>query len=114
MQRKKVKKKMTIKPFKETLYNELQYDSFAAAYLEDALTDSIEEFLVALRHIVKARSGGIAQAAEDADVTREATYRMLSEKGNPAFRSVQKMLNAAGLKFSIDIAATDAREPVNA
>lgn len=91
---------MTVKPFKETLYSELQNDEFAAAYLDDAMSDSTEEFLIALRHVVKAR-GGMARVAEDAELTREAMYRMLSEKGNPEFRSVQKMLGATGLKFQV-------------
>ena len=91
---------MTVKPFKETLYNELQDDEFAAAYLDDAMSDSTEEFLIALRHVVKAR-GGVAQVAESAELTREAMYRMLSKKGNPEFRSVQKMLGATGLKLQI-------------
>jgi len=91
---------MTVRPFKETLYKELQDDEFAAAYLEDAMSDSTEEFLVALRHVASAR-GGMARVAEGAELTREAMYRMLSEKGNPEFRSVQKMLSATGFKFQV-------------
>lgn len=91
---------MTVKPFQETLHNELRDDEFAAAYLEDALSDSTEEFLIALRHVVKAR-GGVARVAESAALSREAVYRMLSEKGNPEFRSVQRMLGAAGLSLHI-------------
>ena len=94
---------MTVKPFQETLHNELQDDTFAVAYLDDAMSDSTEEFLVALRHVVKAR-GGMTRVAEDAEIAREAMYRMLSEKGNPEFRSVQKMLVATGLKFHISVA----------
>jgi probable addiction module antidote protein len=93
---------MTVQPFQETLYNELQDDEFAAAYLDDAMSDSTEEFLIALRHVVKAR-GGMTRVAKEAELTREAMYRMLSEKGNPEFRSVQKMLEATGLKFQVGI-----------
>jgi probable addiction module antidote protein len=91
---------MTVKPFKETLYRELQDDEFASAYLEDALGDSTEEFLVALRHVVTAR-GGMTHVAGDAGLTREAMYRMLSENGNPEFRSVQKLLAATRLAIHV-------------
>lgn len=91
---------MTVKPFHETLYNELPDDEFAAAYLEDALANTTSEFLIALRHVVKAQ-GGMTQIAEGAALSREAMYRMLFEKGNPEFRSVQKMLGAAGLSIHI-------------
>lgn len=97
---------MTVKPFKETLYRELQDDDFASAYLEDALEDSTEEFLVALRHVVMAR-GGMTHVAEDAGLTREAMYRMLSEKGNPEFRSVQKMLTATRLAIHVSPIRSD-------
>ena len=91
---------MTVKPFRETLFNELKDDEFAAAYLEDAMSDSTEEFLIALRCVIKAR-GGMTRVAEDAQLAREAMYRMVSGTGNPEFRSIQKVLRATGLKFSI-------------
>ena len=43
------KRRLRLKNFDEHLYRELQDPDFAAAYLEDALADSMEEFLVALR-----------------------------------------------------------------
>ena len=91
---------MKLKHFDETLYQELQDPEFAAAYLQDALDDSLEEFLIALRKYVQA-NGGMAQCAEQTHLTREALYRMLSETGNPALRSVYAILNARGLRLSI-------------
>ena len=38
--------------------------------------------MLALRHIALAR-GGVAEIARRSQLTREATYRMLSESGNP-------------------------------
>ena len=93
---------MTAEPFSKTLYQELRDDGFAVAYLEDAMTDSTEEFLVALGHVVKAR-GGVAQVAEGAGLTREAVYRMITPTGNPEFRSVQRMLAATGLRLQVGI-----------
>jgi DNA-binding phage protein len=43
----------------------------------------------------------MSRCAEKAHLAREAIYRMLSEEGNPEFRSVEAILEANGLKFSI-------------
>ena len=40
---------MRLKSFDEYLYRELQDREFATAYLEDAISDSLDEFLVALQ-----------------------------------------------------------------
>ena len=91
---------MRLKNFDEHLYRELQDPDFAAAYLEDALADSMEEFLVALRKYVQA-NGGVGQCAENTNLRREAIYRMLSEGGNPEFRSVEAILKSSGFRLSI-------------
>lgn len=91
---------MKLKGFDETLFKHLQDPEFAVAYLQDAYEDSMEEFLVALRKYVQA-NGGIKRCAEDANLTREAVYRMLSENGNPELRSVDAILKAYGLRFGI-------------
>ena len=82
---------MTVKPFKETLYRELQDDAFAAAYLEDALSDSTEEFLIALDNVLQAR-GAMIHAAKEMEIS------------NSEFGSVQKTLAGAGFKFQISAA----------
>src|SRR5688572_15817722 len=91
---------MRLERFDETLYKELQNPEFAQAYLAEALDDSFEEFLVALRKYVQA-NGGFSRCAEMTELSREALYRMLSETGNPEFRSIQVILNAYNLKLSI-------------
>ena len=91
---------MKLRSFEEGLLRELQTPEFAAAYLEDALTESVEEFLVALRKYVQA-NGGMTHGAEQSTLTREALYRMLSTEGNPELRSIHALLRAHGLKFSI-------------
>ena len=90
-----------LKPFDEVLFEDLRDPESAAIYLQDAWEDSTEEFLVALRKFVQA-NGGMAQCAEKAQITREALYRMLSEKGNPELRSIRAILQANGIRFSIE------------
>ena len=91
---------MTLKPFDEYLFRELQDPDYAAAYLEAALSDSLEEFLVALRKYVQA-NGGMSRCAERTHLAREAIYRMLSEEGNPELRSVDAILKTHGFRLSI-------------
>lgn len=95
------KDKMKLKSFDERLAQDLRDPEFATAYLQDAWDDSPEEFLVALRKHVQA-NGGMSACAENAQVTREALYRMLSEKGNPELRSLRAVLQACRLNVSFE------------
>jgi len=73
----------------------------AAAYLEAAIEDSDQGVLMlALRHVALAR-GGVAEIARRSQLTREATYRMLSESGNPELKGLTALLAAAGLRLSV-------------
>jgi hypothetical protein len=56
--------------------------------------------MLALRQVAKAH-GGVAAIARKSKLTREATYRMLSESGNPGLRSLTAVLAATGLQLSI-------------
>jgi len=44
-------------------------------------------------------TGGIAEIARKAKLTREATYKMLS--GNPELRSLKAVLAATGLRIAV-------------
>jgi probable addiction module antidote protein len=87
-------------------YNAAQYlrtDEEIAAYLNAALEEGEPAlFLVALGNVARAR--GVAQLAEATGLNRESLYKMLSEQGNPEFQSIDKLLQALGLKLSITVA----------
>ena len=89
-----------LKDFNETLAADLQDPEFVAGYLQAALEDGPEVFLVALRNVVKA-NGGMTRLSEQASLGRESLYKALSEKGNPEFRTVQAVLSSLGLHFSV-------------
>ena len=73
----------------------------AAAYLEAAIEEGDQGVLMlALRHVAQAQ-GGVAAVARKSNLTREATYRMLSESGNPELKSLTAVLAAAGLRLSV-------------
>ncbi len=95
-------KRKQYRRYEEELYEALQDSDEAVAYLNAALEeDDPEVFLLALRHVVQARGGGIPALAELTSLNREHLYRVLSEHGNPALRTLEKVLDALGLRLSI-------------
>ncbi len=90
---------MRLTNFDDRLADDLRDPEFAMVYLQDAWDDSMEEFLVALRKYIQA-NGGMGPCAERAQITREALYRMLSEKGNPELRSLRAVLKACQLSMA--------------
>ena len=83
------------------LIERLKKPRAAAAYLEAAIEDGDQgALMLALRHVAKAQ-GGVAEMARRSNLSREATYRMLSKRGNPELRSFTALLAGAGLRLSI-------------
>jgi len=96
-------------PYEPLLINRLKDPAEAAAYLEAAIEDGDQAVLMlALRHVAQAL-GGVAVIARRSNLAREATYRMLSESGNPELRSFIAVLAAAGLRMSIRLATPPRR-----
>ncbi|MBT6339580.1 MAG: putative addiction module antidote protein [Desulfobacula sp.] len=86
--------------YQEGLLKRLQDREYASEYLNEALKEGSQEtFMLALRDVAKAK--GITLAAKQANLNREAMYRMLSEKGNPNLSSLNKLLDTLGLTLSI-------------
>lgn len=90
-------------PYKDWLIENLKDRKEAAAYLEAAIEDGDQAVLMlALRHVAQAQ-GGVAEIARRANLTREATYKMLSKVGNPALSSLTAVLAATGLRLSVKL-----------
>ena len=87
--------------FRDELLADLADPQEAASYLNAALEESEEMFLVALRDVAEAKE--IAKVAEGAGVARESVYRMLTAKGNPTYTSLIGILHAVGLKMTIAV-----------
>lgn len=88
--------------YHEDLIESLKDPEEAIGYLQAALeeSDMPEVFLLALRNVAEAR--GMSKLARDAHLNRENLYRMLSKEGNPALGSLYSILNALGLKLSVE------------
>ncbi len=87
--------------FRDELLADLADPQEAASYLNAAMEDSEEMFLVALRDVAEAKQ--MAKVAEGAGVARESVYRMLTAKGNPTYTSLLGILHAVGLKMAIAV-----------
>ncbi|MGB8339892.1 MAG: hypothetical protein WCD07_04450 [Burkholderiales bacterium] len=94
------------------LIERLKNPKEAAAYIDAAIEENDQSVLMlALRQVAQAQGGvaaivaqaqgGVAAIVAQAGMTREATYRMLSDKGNPELKSFTAILAAAGLKLSV-------------
>lgn len=55
-----------------------------------------------------ARAMGMMELAEQTGLAREALYRSLSERGNPEFVTVLKVLDALGIKLTPTVRADEA------
>lgn len=96
-------KKRTHRDLQEFLLEHLKDPQKAAAYLKAALTDEDERvFLLALRDVLAARGGSIADLAEETNLNKQNLYRMLSKKGNPRFTSLITVLHAIGFEMNIN------------
>jgi probable addiction module antidote protein len=91
-------------PYQESLIAALADPLEAAEYLNAALEDGDKElFLLALRNVAEARLGGMSKLATASGLNRESLYRMLSGKGNPELKSLDKLLHALGLKIAVEV-----------
>ena len=85
--------------YQESLLEDLTDPTEAALYLNAAIEDSLEMFLVAVKDVAQARQ--MSKVAKESGVQRETLYRCFSESGNPSIGTITAVLGALGLKFSI-------------
>ena len=91
------------KSYQKTLIESLKDTSEAAAYLNAVLEEGDSAlFLLALRNVAEAR-GGMASLSAKAKMNRESLYRTLSKHGNPELSSLEALLEALGLRLSIEV-----------
>ncbi|MEI8346797.1 MAG: addiction module antidote protein [Pseudomonadota bacterium] len=91
--------------YREDKLKRLKDPAEAVGYLKACLeeTDMPDLFLAALRDIAEARGIGMTQLAQDTNLNRENLYRVLSKQGNPELGSLYVILDALGLKLSVEL-----------
>lgn len=88
-------------PAEPYLRKDLRDPAFAAAYLSYcAESGDPSDFIFALREIAEAY-GGMARIAQRAKLSRSQLYKTLSRSGNPEFRTLRAILEAAGFLLSV-------------
>jgi probable addiction module antidote protein len=77
--------------------------AFATAYLKAALEESEDPrvLLLALRRVTEAR-GGFAKVAKAAGIERESLHRALSARGNPRLSTLVAVMQAMGLRLTVE------------
>ena len=85
----------------EALKDPKEAAAYLNAHLEEQGKDAEELFLMALRDVAKAY--GVGELAEEADLGRESLCKALSQSGNPKLSTLVSLLNAMGLKLSVDV-----------
>lgn len=74
----------------------LDSEEMIQEYLTQVFADNDpDEILRAIKHVAKAR--GMTELAKKTGIPRESIYRALSEKGNPTFRTLWKILTALNI-----------------
>src|SRR5258708_38674869 len=95
-------------PYEDWSIEQLKDPAEAAAYLETVIEEGDQaSIMLALRQGARAQ-GGVAEIARRGNLTREATYKMLSKAGNPELRSLAAVLEATGLRIAVKPSAKQA------
>lgn len=97
-------------PLKTTPFDASEYiedDDAARDFLLDAMESGDARVIAGAIGDV-ARAKGMSQLARETGMSRESLYRALSEDGNPQLATVLKVLEALGLKLTVEPKRTDA------
>ena len=82
--------------------HELAIEYLKAAMESMGNPDDRAAGLLALRTVAEAY-GGLGAVAAEAGISRESLYRTLSPKGNPTLKTLLAVLNAVGMKLSVEL-----------
>ena len=90
---------MPTEDYEPHLLKDLKDLDYAVGYLNAALQEGEDVFLLAVRNVAKAQ-GGMKALSEASQLNRESLYDMLSTKGNPLFSSITTVLSNLGVEIT--------------
>jgi len=79
----------------------IESEDGARVFLEDAMDTNDAAFIASAIGVV-AKARGMSAIAKETGMSRESLYRALSGDGNPQLSTVLKVLEAMGLKLSVE------------
>jgi probable addiction module antidote protein len=104
MIKKSIVKQRKHEEFREYVLKKLQDPKLALAYLNEALVDEDQRvFLLTLKNVLEAQGGDMTTIAEEANVSRQNLYRILSKQGNPKLTSIRSVLHVLGLELAVQL-----------
>jgi len=96
---------MALKNFDEFLTQQLKdrdmLNAFLAENMQQYQADGDQSGFLHCLEIAAKAQGSIEQLAEKTGMTRQALYRIFSNKGNPTLSSLVQILNALGYKLTV-------------
>lgn len=97
------KKTRSYRTWDDFMLEELRDKEFAVGYLNESLADEedLTLFLIALQRVMKAQKVKMTDLAKKSGVSREKLYTILSEKGNPEWKTLKAILDGLGYKLTI-------------
>ncbi len=92
---------MPTKDYRTDLLKRLANSEYAAQYLKAVFDETLADgnkaaFLLALKNVVEA-TGAMQTVANEAKISRQHLYRILSEEGNPTLETLTPVLQAVGM-----------------
>jgi len=88
------------KSYRSGQLERLKDPAYAADYVNAAIEAGDDAaLLLALRNVAESQT--VNNVANQAGLSRESVYRMLSETGNPCYASLLGILGALGLQFKV-------------
>ena len=98
--------------YKELLLERLKVPKYREAYINAALKDGDPKILLAVLEDCANAMGGVAWLAKETRLSRPAIYKIISDKGNPRWDNLAKVLSAFDLRINVSFAKK--KEPVHA
>ena len=104
------KEDLDIMPYDTAMF--LDSDEIMLLYLQDAMQEGDKEFMKALETVARAK--GITELARRTGLSRKSLYKTLNGVTKPRFESIQKILAALNLKFTLAPVDTHAENSTQA
>lgn len=89
--------------YKEYLLERLKEPKHREAYVNAALKDGDPKILLSVLEDCVEAMGGVAWLAKQTHLSRPAIYKIISDKGNPRWDNLAKVLSAFNFRINVSL-----------